>query len=154
MQEKTLVHAAATRRVRPRRKPPRACGAYRDPYLLECAPVVRRALVGEEPAPVGLLEREIHLEPAPVRAAGIGPAALVTVNAEPGLKIGRVGGLPPRVVRAMPPTPFDPMQPRERARGEPPRVGGRRATVHHRQPVPRIPAKATDVAPPHGCRPE
>src|SRR5512133_3934779 len=111
--EKALVRAAVTRCVRPRRKAPRARRAHRDPDLLERAPVIRRALVTEEPAAVRLLEREVHLEAAPVRAAGIGPAALVAVNAEQGLVIRGVRRVPPRAVRAVPPAPNELPEPRE-----------------------------------------
>src|SRR4029079_5057599 len=109
-QGKVLVRAAATCRVRPRGEAPRTRRAHRNPDLLERAPVIRSALVAEEPAAVGLLEREIHLEPAPVRAARIGPAALVGGYAQPGREIGRVFRLPPRAMRATVPAPFELME--------------------------------------------
>src|SRR5262249_26971539 len=104
---KTLVQAAVTCRVRPRRIAAGVRGAHRDPDLLECAPVIRGSLVAEEPAAVGLLEREVHLEPAPVRAAGIGPAALVPVDAQPVPEARRVLRVPPRLVCAVLPAPSD-----------------------------------------------
>src|SRR5256885_1781355 len=64
-----LQHAAVLRRVRPRREAATARGTDRDPDLLEWAPVVGGALVLQQPAAVRLLETEIHLEAAPVRAA-------------------------------------------------------------------------------------
>src|SRR5436190_4401533 len=132
--EKALVRAAVTRRVRPRRKATRACRAYRDPDLLERAPVIRRAFVTEQPATVGLLEREVHLQAAPVGATRIGPAALVVVDASPSPQVRWVRRVPPRAVRAVPPAPDDLPEPRERARGRRARDVGR-VPVHHRQPV-------------------
>src|SRR5881227_200904 len=156
---KRLVHAAVTSSARPRREAAGVRGAHRHPDLLERAPVVRRALVAEEPAAVRLLEREVHLQPSPVGAAGIGPAALVAVDAEPGPEIRWVVRAPPRSVCDVPPTPLQPPQPPERASGE--RASGkrardvrRRAAAHDRQPVPRTAAEAPDVAPPGGCRPQ
>src|SRR6476661_6147228 len=111
--EKELVRAAVTRRVRPGGKAPRARRAYPDPDLLERAPVIRRALVAKEPAAVRLLEREVHLEAAPVRAAGIGPAALVVVDAVPGPHVRWVRRLPPRAVCAVPPAPDELPEPPE-----------------------------------------
>src|SRR3954470_12297387 len=115
---KTLVHAAITSSVRPRREPAGPRCAHRDPDLLERAPVIRRAFVAKEPAAVRLLEREVHLEPAPVGAAGIGPAALVLVDAQPGPEIRWVARAPPRSVCDVPPAPLEPPQPLERASGE------------------------------------
>src|SRR6476620_2610415 len=109
------VRAAVARRVRPGGKAPCARRAYTNPDLLERAPVIRRALVAEEPAAVRLLEREVHLEAAPVRAAGIGPAALVVVDAIPGPQVRRVRRVPPRAVRAVPPAPDELPEPPEGA---------------------------------------
>ena len=114
-QGKALVQTAVTRRARPRRVAAYARCAHRDPDLLERAPVIRRALVAEEPAAVGALEREIHLEAAPVRAARIGPAALVAVDAEPAPKRGRVLRTPPRPVRAVSPVAGDLPEPVDEA---------------------------------------
>jgi len=151
--EKALVRAAVTRRVRPWRKTPCARRAHADPDLLERAPVIRRALVVEEPAAVRLLEREVHLEAAPVRAPGIGPAALVVVDAIPGPQVRRVRRVPPSAVRAVPPAPDKLPEPPERACGRRARDVGR-VPAHHRQPVLRVRAETADVAPPDGCRPQ
>src|SRR2546421_8349804 len=83
-----LSQAAVMRRVRPRREAARAGGAHRNPDLLERAPVIRRPLVPQEPAAVRRLEGEIHLQAAPVRPAGIPPASLVVVDAEPPREMG------------------------------------------------------------------
>src|SRR5438034_3088767 len=152
-QGKALVQTAVTRRARPRRVAAYARCAHRDPDLLERAPVIRRALVAEEPAAVGALEREIHLEAAPVRAARIGPAALVAVDAEPAPKRGWVIRTPPGPVRAVPPVAGDLPEPSERVDGERARDARRRATLHDRLPVPRIRAETADVVPPGGCLP-
>src|SRR5437763_3865752 len=105
---KRLVHAAVTSSARPRREAAGVRGAHRHPDLLERAPVVRRALVAQEPAAVRLLERDVHLQPAPVGAAGIGPSALVAVDAEPGPEIGWVVREPARSVCNVPPAPTQP----------------------------------------------
>src|SRR4029077_12594739 len=85
-----LVRAAVACGIRPRGEAAGVRGAHGDPDLLERAPVIRRALVAEEPAAVGALERVIHLEAAPVRAAGIRPASFVAVDAHPVPELGRV----------------------------------------------------------------
>src|SRR5215475_1552419 len=95
-------------------------GAHCDPDLLERAPVIRRSLVAEEPAPVLLLEGEIHLQAAPVRATRVAPAPLVAVDAEPVPQQGRVLRPPPGAVSSMLPAPGDLTEPRGR-------VGGQRA---------------------------
>src|SRR6476646_11052133 len=141
--EKELVRAAVTRCARPGGKAPRARRAYPDPDLLERAPVIRRALVVEKPAAVRLLEREVHLEAAPVRAPGIGPAALVVVDAIPGPQVRRVRRVPPSAVRAVPPAPDKLPEPPERACGRRARDVGR-VSAHHRQPVLRVRAETAD----------
>jgi hypothetical protein len=118
--------------------------------------------VAEEPAAVGRLEREVHLEPSPVRAARVGPASLVAVDAEPAAEPRRMLRMPPRPVRAVPPVPCEPPQAGERGRrgrasGERPRFAlarRRRAPAHDREPVACGCAIPTDVAPPSPCRPQ
>jgi hypothetical protein len=150
--ERRLHHAAVPRRIRPRREAAATRCAHRDPDLLEGAPVVCRPLVAEEPASVVLLEREVHLEAAPVGAPGIGPASLVAMDAEPGAELGWVLRLPPGLVGPVLPSPGEVPQPRERARCERPRPACRRAAADHRDPVPRVGAEPADMAPPGGCR--
>jgi hypothetical protein len=152
-QVKALVQTAVTCRARPRRIAPGVRGAHRDPDLLEWAPVIRRSLVAEEPAAVPLLEGEIHLEPAPVRAPGIGPAALVMVDAEPASEVGWMLGVPPRAMRAVLPAPSDPPEPFERAGCKQARNSCRRTAVYHRQPALRLRAKVPDMATPSGRLP-
>ena len=62
----------------------RSGGPCGDPDLLERRPVVRRALAAEQLAPVGALERDVHLQPAVVRRVRVVPGALVAVDAHPG----------------------------------------------------------------------
>jgi hypothetical protein len=155
VEPKSCLHQAAVARgIRPRREAARVRGAHRDPDLLERAPVIRRPSVTEEPAAVRLLEREIHLEPAPVRTSRVAPTSLVAVDAEPTPEIGRMRRTPPRLVGAMPPAPFELMEPREGASGQQARGVRRRVAIHHRQPVLRVQAEPSDVAPPEGCRPQ
>src|SRR5215467_4228525 len=153
-QGETLIQTAVTRRVRPRRVTAGVRGSHRDPDLLEWAPVIGRSLVVEEPGAVGLLEGEVHLEPAPVRAAGIGPAALVTVDAEPVREARRMVRVPPRLMRTVLPAPGDALEPRERPIGERARGARRRAAEHHRLPVPHVRLRAANVASPTGCSPQ
>src|SRR5690348_12611209 len=84
MRDPRLVDAAETRGVRPGREAARVRCPDGGPDLLERAPVIRRPFVPQQPAAVGGLEAEIHLQPAPVRAGRIRPAALVVVDAHPG----------------------------------------------------------------------
>src|SRR5437764_8837415 len=94
---------AEPRRVRPRPETPALARLLRRPDLLERGPVVGRSLQSIEPAPVSLLEREAHLEPAPVRRAGVAPASLVAVDAEPVAQVRRAKRAP--VCRPGPPLP-------------------------------------------------
>src|SRR5215471_6107970 len=109
-------------------------GANRRPDLLERAPVIRRALVAEEPAAVGLLEPDVHLEPAVVGSARIRPTALVAVDAEPVAEIWRVRRPQPRPMGAVPPAPFCSEEPRYRACSERARHVPGWTPAHHRQP--------------------
>src|SRR5438477_13035968 len=102
-EKKGLCHAAVARRVRPRREAAHAPGADGNPDLLERAPVVRRPLVAEEPASVGRLEGEVHLQAAPIGRAGIRPAPLVVMDADPSAQLGWMVRAPPGpVLPAMP----------------------------------------------------
>src|SRR5579862_2456230 len=105
--ENGSVQAAITGRIRPRRETAGVRGTHGDPDLLERAPVVGGAQVTQQPAAVRLLEGEIHLEAAPVGAAGIHPASLVAVDAHPVPELGRVLRVPPRRVRSMSPAPCE-----------------------------------------------
>src|SRR6476646_9549451 len=114
---KLLEHAAVLRRVRPRREASTARGTDGDPDLLECAPVVGGALVSQQPAAVPLLEAEVHLEAAPVRAARVRPAPLVVVDAEPRVELRRMVRSPPGRVFALSPGVREPAEPCDRAQG-------------------------------------
>src|SRR5205823_1294989 len=71
---------AVPRSVRPRPKPPAPQRFFRRPDLLERGPMVGSSLLAQEPPRVGVLEAEVHLEAAVVRAAGVRPAALVAMD--------------------------------------------------------------------------
>src|SRR5262249_54804897 len=116
--KRVLVRAAIACGIRPRREATGVRGTHRNPDLLERAPVIGCALVAEEPAAVGALEGVIHLEAAPVRAAGIRPAALVAVDAHPVPELGWVVREPPGGVRTALPAPRELPEPHERACGE------------------------------------
>jgi hypothetical protein len=110
--------------------------------------MVRGALVPQEPAAIGGLEREIHLQATPVRAARVAPASLVAVNAEPGLEVRRMVGPPPGGVLPVPPFPRQLPEPRDRVRGQRTRSASGRPTVDHGQPAPRAGPEAPDMAAP------
>src|SRR4051812_5291077 len=74
--------AAVPRRIRPGIETPALRRLFRHPDLLERRPVVGRALRPKERPAVGGLEADVHLQAAVVRAAAVGPAALVAVDAE------------------------------------------------------------------------
>src|ERR1700681_4855807 len=82
--------------VRPGPETPALEGFLRHPDLLQRRPVVGRPLQPVDPAPVPLLEGEVHLEPAPVRAADVVPGALVVVVAHPLAHMGRTLRAPVR----------------------------------------------------------
>src|SRR4051812_25745678 len=90
---------AEPRSIRPGPETPASEGSFRRPDLLERRPVVGRALVPEEPGSVMALERDAHLQAAPVGVAGVRPAPLVAVDAEPIPQVRRVLGPNPRRFR-------------------------------------------------------
>ena len=148
-QKTLLVHAAVVRSAWPGREAAQAPCAHRGPDLLEWAPVVRRPPVAGEPAAVGRLEGEVHLQAAVVGAVRIGPASLVAVDAGPSLQLGRVVGSPPGCMLTAAPQASEVREPRERAgrrsaRGARPR----RAAVDHGQPAPRPCTGLTDLTRP------
>src|ERR1700675_1735519 len=73
--------------------------ALRGPHLLERRPVVRRPLAGEEPAAVGALEPDIHLQAAVVRRIRVGPRTFIAVDAEPLTLVRRILGPCPSLRR-------------------------------------------------------
>src|SRR5436305_12809324 len=96
-----LEHAAEPGRVRPRAEAEAASPrALRRPDLLERRPVVGRSLATEQRRRVARLERDVHLEAAVVGSAAVAPRRLVAVDAEPGVAVGLMEGLPPRPLRA------------------------------------------------------
>lgn len=154
MQGKALRQTAVTGRAQPRGKAAGMRCAHRDPDLLEGTPVIRRALVAEEPGAVPLLKPQVHLEAAPIRATRIGPASLVAMDAEPGAERRWMRRAQPRPVRHVLPAPFESPEPGKRVPGQLARPARRRPTVHDREPVPRVGAETSNVASPDGCRPQ
>lgn len=152
--KKTLTHAAVIRGIRPRREAPSVRGTHGNPDLLERAPVVGGALVLEEPAPVRRLERKVHLEAAPVRAARVRPAPLIVMDAEPRVEPRRMVCPPPDRVLSPAPCVREVSEPWERARrgacGEHAHDAGGRAAADHRQPTPGAGPEASNVAVPVG----
>src|SRR6185436_16350923 len=67
-----------------------AVGALRDPHLLEGRPAVRETLAQEEARRVRPHEAAVHLQATPVRVAGVAPAALEVVDAEPAALVRRM----------------------------------------------------------------
>src|SRR5579863_8601713 len=100
-----LVDAASVSGAGPRLETADAPRPDSGPDLLERRPVVRRPLVLQEPVTVGVLEGVVHLKPAPVRRVRIRPAALVMVDAVPGLEPRRMVGDAPGGARAPLPDP-------------------------------------------------
>src|SRR5438132_8250369 len=100
----TSDEPAVPRCIRPGPKTPALGRLLRRPDLLERRPPVGGALPPHEPGGIGSLEAEVHLEPAVVAVAGVrAPAALESVDAEPGPQMRRPHGLP--VSRGRPPPP-------------------------------------------------
>src|SRR2546421_8097945 len=87
--------AAEPRRVRPGPVTPAPGGFFRRPDLLERRPVVGRPLRPQEPAGIGLLKAEVHLEAAVVGPAAVRPAPLVVMDAEERRLVRRVLCPPP-----------------------------------------------------------
>src|SRR3954470_8040820 len=81
--------AAVPRRIRPGIETPALRRLFCHPDLLERRPVVGRALRPKERSAVGRLEPDVHLQAAVVRAATVGPASLVVVDAEELIQVGR-----------------------------------------------------------------
>src|SRR5436190_7345554 len=81
--------AADPRSARPGIEPPAPGGFFGDPDLLERRPVVGRPFRAQQPAAVALLEAEVHLEPAEVRASAVRPARLVPMDTKPRCQVRR-----------------------------------------------------------------
>src|SRR5581483_10141817 len=95
----------------------------------------------------------IHLEAAPVRTAGVAPAPLVPVDAEPVPQLRRVLRVPPGAMRTVTPAVHELAESRRRTRGEGTRDVPGRPAGDHRQPVPGVRAEMPDVPTPHRNRP-
>jgi hypothetical protein len=116
--------------------------------------VVGRALVPEQPAAVGLLEAEIHLEAAPVWAARIRPAPLVVVDAEPRVEPRWMVRPPPHRVLSLPPGVGEPPQPDDRGLRGPHRKQAhgprRRTAANDGHPAPGAGPVVPDMTVPAG----
>src|SRR4029078_4777373 len=81
--ETSLEQAAVPCGVRPGAVAAAApVGALGDPHLLERRPAVGPALAQQERRGVGAHEAAVHLQAAPVRVAGVAPAALAVVDSQ------------------------------------------------------------------------
>src|SRR4029453_14645578 len=124
----------------------RLVGALGDPHLLERRPVVGRTPRAQERPAVGRLELAVHLQPAVVRSARVGPGGLGAVDAEPLRLVRRGQRLELRAHGALSPEIHDPLPVGEAANGlGAGGVGGARA-LHHLLPPPRLGAMAVDLS--------